>query len=478
VRCAILASLMMCNACAGADALNLSLDEAADAGIDPMFTPRPPSHLDGGLSYPTDPLSFAERGEWDAGFVLNPTPPPVDGDPCAAVCLGSSCAPRCRLQCRHMLMLTPPDERASTLACVAEDTCHALNCRSDQTITQAICDAVCAGACSPFSRSLNCADRCATALTLMAPVARQGYLDCVLNDCPSNPDVDCQPADFFGPRPTASCLSFAVDQQRCGGERRTNTWQEVWACESWRSPSDQDHRLAGNHIVDCLGASAVCGYAGFFTCVAQGLRSTDPTEEQVAACAQAQTCEDPELFGRCTYLLSGLSTLIGETRLTDTTACLVAAGTACSSIDACLEALVDPLLTSPDCVAGCLRCGEVGDSCVHQCSALRGSLSTAQSATFSTCLAEAPCDGALTRKCAATALAAASDACDSFEAQVQRCAEVPQRPLPGAHFLCTVSGIRTGLLNRQELNACVVRLGCAAGPLSSCLRGAPMGTQQ
>jgi hypothetical protein len=460
-------------ACADSEAFDPRNLSATDAGVDNLFTPTPHQHLDGGLSYPTDPLAFAARGQWDAGFTLTPTAPPVEGDPCGPACFGSVCAPHCRLQCRQVLKTTPQELQADVLDCVTNTPCDVFSCRREQAIVQEHCTELCDSPCTPFGNNELCPQRCSAALTLMTPVARQGYLDCALNDCPANPGVRCHPADFFGPAPTAACLSFAREQQRCDENRRTNVWQEVWACESWRSPSDQNNRLAGNHLVECLGASERCGYSGFFSCISEAVRATERADVIGQLCAQAQGCEDAELFPRCRFLLGGMTTLIGESRLVDAADCLTEAGTACPSIDACLASLTDPRVNRPDCVAGCLRCGELDDSCVRNCSLLGGSLSLVQNERFSACLETATCDNSLARRCAAESLAAISDACDAFENLLQNCAEVPQRPLPAAHALCSISGLRTGLLNRSELTACVERLGCVADPLAACLRGTP-----
>ena len=478
---ALLSFVVLSGCTAEPDAPDLATDAAVtpaeDAGapVDPPWDSGPDLLADAG-STDIEPLAqdvgTMDPGEYDAGFTPpDPPEPPPEEDVCAEACLGMPCGRECRAQCRVALPGVPAEEREEYLRCINQTSCESWRCLPDREISQEcqdVCDNRSLRQCSVelSADPTVCGHECEGLLAMMAPPARQAWLQCTINQCGiDRRRVNCDPSDYLGPAPTQACINRGTTVVQCERDRDRSAWAAAWECEGWRTPNDQSG-LGGNTLVNCL-SDATCAPQDWYRCMIQSQEYTGLGETVAELCRRAERCEGLGVY--CQLMANGLTRAIGQTGLDNIHECLRNAGDTCEENRACIVGVWDPnaVEVHPLCRQACIGCGDPTEQCIHNCSRMRNSMSREQTATYDTCIrnraAARQCGEFLPTTCLPPALPTVADTCRRYvDHMVDRC--------PGTRFYnpsvlqgwCALSGVRSGLTNLRSLTECIDRTGCGA----------------
>lgn len=461
-------------------------DLSSDAGV-----VTPPTDLDSGvMAWDSGPDLLAdagstdvpvlgqdvgemEPGDYDAGFEPpEPPEPPPEEDVCAEACLGMPCGRECRAQCRVALPGVPVPERDEYLECIHDTSCETWRCLPDREISQAcqdVCDNRSLRQCSVELNGdpMICGHECEGLLAMMAPPARQAWLQCAVNQCGAQRGrrYNCSPTDYLGPAPTQACINRGLTVAECERDRDRSAWAAAWECEGWRTPNDQTG-LGGNALVECL-SDASCDGGDWYRCLIRSQDHTGRAETIGEVCRQAERCEGLGMY--CQMMANGLTRAVGQTGLENIHNCLRAAQDSCQDIRTCLQGIWDPnaVEVHPLCRQACIACEDPTEQCIHNCSRMRNSMGTEQTATYDTCIrnraAARECGEFLPSTCLAPALPTVAQTCQQYVSHmIDRC--------PGTRFYnpvvlegwCALSGVRSGLTNLDSLTECINRTGCGA----------------
>ncbi len=474
---------------------------ATDGGPGPIAK-RPDVYrpLDIGASSRADTPNLP-RAQHDAGYQLVELPDPASTDPCGHVCRGRPCARTCRESCRLELPRVVVAQRERFIDCVAQNSCSIDDCVPEAVPVDPACETLCANrhleACGLpelAAAGHRCPQNCTSYMASMYPAARQAFLQCGIEQCVSSeapcagtgycergercgegrcvPEKQCPIIDFVGPEPSAECLDVARYRQRCHDPRTESLYRDAWDCESWRPNRDNLDWAGGNLYISCLAQTEACdGFGPYWQCLGEAMVAQGRRRLVDEVCTHIQGCDSGKGW-TCNYVMAGASRWAGERVVWKLDRCSAAAGRDCQALEACVDGLWAVEGPGDACATGCGRCGQVNDTCINLCLYHRNSMTRQQARRYEHCLRASPrCEHNVAETCIREVLGAEMAVCDQLMESIGECAEwetyTQNIPWPG---WCAIGGVRTGLLDREGLEACVDMTNCRVNPWQACAR--------